>query len=476
MNKTIKNIFFNISYQILNIIIPLITAPYIARVMTPNEIGVYSYSSALAGYFAVFMLLGIANYGSRTIAMNSQKGKSELSAKFWEMYSFQIFASMIGIILFVFLSFFLNSDYKLALFAQIFYLISIALDVSWYFTGTGQFKSNVTRGFVVRILQTVLIFLLVKSSKDVLAYILIMSIGSLLGNFTLWLLAMKQISFRRVSLKSILTHIKPNLVLFIPLLASSVFVYMDKIMLGAITTNADLGLFEYAEKIVRIPLAIVSAIGAVMMPKISSLASQKNETDINKYMSMSIRYISLLACVMCFGIIAIAPEFTFFYLGEAFAFSGLLMQIMSIIILFSSFANILRTQYLIPYSKDRDYVLSIVLGAFVNLVLNAILIPLWGSVGAVIGTIGAEMFVLIGHLVATRKDLTLKRYFSQWGYSLLCGLIMFIAVKFAVSFLDSNLYKLIVGIATGGFVFIIAAATMLIIQKDELILKIFKRR
>ena len=476
MNKTIKNLIFNISYQVLNIIIPLITAPYIARVMKPEGVGIYSYSNSVAGYFALFMLLGIANYGSRTIAMNASKGKKVLSEKFWEMYIFQIAASIIGIAVFILFVAVSGGDYKTALYAQVFYLLSVALDISWYFAGTEQFKLTVVCGFLIKLMQTAAIFVFVKSSKDLLLYILIISVGTLLGKISLWIPLLKQISFEAITLKGVVKHIRPNLVLFIPLLASSVFVYMDKIMLGVISSSSDLGLYEYAEKIVRLPLTVISAIGAVMMPKVSALISSDDSNSAQKYMNISMRYISLLAAAMSFGIAAIAKDLSVVYLGEEFAECGLLMQVMSIIIMVSSFANIIRTQYLIPMKKDSIYAVSIVSAAVVNLILNIIFIPILGSIGAAIGTVGAEISVLAGHIIGVYKELPLKKYLSEWITSLLCGAVMLVLVDFATSFIPNNAVRLTGGIILGIAIFCILALFVLAQKKDDFILKIFRRR
>lgn len=476
MNKTLSNLIYNVSYQILNMIIPLITAPYIARVMGPSGVGVYSYSTSVANYAAVFMLLGIANYGSRTIAFAMNKDKEVLSKKFWEMYLMQLLSSIIVLLVYVGYLLFAEVEYRTVLFAQIFFLFSVMLDISWYFTGTGQFRVTVTRGVIIKVLQTVLIFLFVKRAEDITVYILIITIGTLIGQLALWPIALKQISLIKVNIRTVIPHIKPNLVLFLPLLASSVFVYMDKIMLQIITdTTSNVGWYEYAEKIVRIPLTVVSAIGAVMMPKISAIASEKGEDEVGTYMDVSMRYMALLSSAMCFGIIAIAPELSIVYLGKEFAPCGVLMQALSCIIIFSSFANVLRTQYLIPMKKDRSYAVSIIAGAVVNLILNMILIPLFGAMGAVVGTIGAEMAVCVGHIWSVREKLNLKDYFKEWISFLICGVTMFLSVR-VVGPIITNLYiRLVVEILVGFVVYCVLALIVLHIRKDDFLSRILRR-
>lgn len=477
MNKTLNNILYNVAYQILNMIIPLITAPYISRIMGPDGVGIYSYSTSVASYFAVFMLLGIANYGSRTIAINTNKSKEDLSTIFWGMYAFQLLSSVVVLLVYIGYLMFFEMEYKSALIAQFFYLLSVMADISWYFAGTGQFKVTVTRGMVIKILQTVSIFTFVNEANDIIIYILIMTFGTLVGSFALWPIVLKQICFVKISAKIVGKHVKPNLVLFLPLLASSVFVYMDKIMLQIITnTTSNVGWYEYAEKIVRIPLTVVSAIGVVMMPKISAMATKTGEVALGKYMQISMRYIALLGSAMCFGIGAIAPELSVVYLGNEFFPCGSLMQLLSCVIIFSSFANILRTQYLIPMKKDRAYVFSIIAGAVVNLLLNMMLIPPFGAMGAVVGTIGAEVTVCLGHVWSVRKQLPLKKYFKEWLHFVLCGVIMLIFVRSIGAFVESLSSRLAVEIMLGIVSYCVLAVLVLFAKKDDLFLRLLRKR
>ena len=475
MNKVVRNILFNISYQILNIIIPIITVPYIARIMTPHEIGIYAYSNSVAGFISVFMLLGISNYGSRTIAMHCGKEKGELSGIFWELYALQICTSCLGIGLFLISVPFSAVEYRAALLAQIFALLSVGVDISWYFTGTGQFQCTVIRSSSVRVLQMAAIFLFVKKQEDLLLYILIMTVGTLVGNMSLWVVALRQISVAAVRVTRVLSHLKPNLLLALPLFASSMYIYIDKIMLGAIASSADLGLYEYAEKIVKIPLSVISAIGAVMIPTVSKLVAENDQQACKKMMWASLRYQSLLASGMCFGMAAIAPELVAVYIGQGYAGCGNLVQVMSVIIVAGTFASILLTQYLIPQKKDLAYGLSIVLGAAVNLVLNGILIPGLGSYGAALGTVGAELAVLAGYLFAVRKELRLKPFFVQWCYALICGLAMFVVVEWVTVPISNNLYSLLIGIAVGVAAFAAAALVLLWFQKDALLRILFRK-
>jgi len=469
MRRFLSNVVLNVAYQVLNIIIPIVTAPYIARVMTPNEIGIYSYSNSISGVVAVLMLLGMANYGSRTIALSSAKGKYELSKVFCELFSLQSITSLVGIVLFVYIIYTSDSVYKKGLYTQFFCLIAVCIDVSWYFTGTGQFKYTVTRSSVIKLLQTISIFVFVKDPEDVFIYMLIMSVGTLAGNMILWIPLYSQVVFERPSIHRIMSHIRPNLVLFVPLLASCVYTYMDKIMLGTIKSSADLGLYEYAEKIVKIPTAIISAIGAVMIPTMAKLVADNNLTKYKNLFLISMRYISLFSSAMFFGLVSIAPELVEVYLGSTFVECTMLIQIMSIIILISSFASIIFTQLLMPKQKDKEYICSVIWGAAINFFLNSLLIPLLGNTGAVVGTICAEFTVLIGYLIGSRRELDFKVCLSYWRDAIICGMLMFMVVEATTRYIESSIYSLLLGIVVGIISFLILAFVMLWKRKDPIV-------
>lgn len=480
MNKTISNIFFNVAYQILTLAIPLITAPYIARTLGPESVGIYSYSTSVAGIFAVFMLLGVANYGSRSIALVSCQGKGSISKVFWEIYCLQLTISVVVIACYCCYVGFCVRECATALWCQMFYLISVLLDISWIYVGLGEMRIAVVRGIIVKIIQAVAIFLFVKVQSDTAKYILIIAIGALIGNVLLWLCVKKYVGLSKIKFCDVIKHLKPNLILFLPLIASSLFMYMDKIMLKWISGDlVDVGIYEYAEKIVRLPLGVISAIGAVMMPKVASVIAESKNSSLTKYMNISMRYIGILAVGMCCGVFAIAPELATVYLGSDFSEAGQLMQYMSVIIALSAFANIIRTQLLIPLKRDKEYSLSIITGAVVNTVMNCLLIPEFGSLGAAIGTICAEAAIFILHILFVRKEIDVFKYLVEWILFGVVGCIMVVTVRVISIYLSTNVWGLLAEICVGFTVYMILSLIGLLVQRDEYINKLlwrFKRR
>lgn len=427
MNNAKKNFVYNIIYQILVLIIPLITAPYLSRVVGVEGVGTYSYTYSIAQYFMLFCMLGVNNYGNRTIA-KVRDNKKELSQKFWSIYLFQLLTGIITIVLYVGYVLLFEENYKTVALIQCLYVISATVDINWLFFGLEEFKMTITRNSVLKIGSVILIFSLVKQSEDLWIYALIMSGMTLLSQLVLWLFVKNRVSFVKVSKKDILSHIKPNLILFIPVIAVSLYKIMDKVMLGAISNVSEVGFYEQGEKITNIPLTLITALGTVMLPRISNIISKGEKEKVNQYISKSIRFVMFMSLAMFFGLLTIGREFAPLYLGNDFKKSGIVIMMLSSTLPFISFANVIRTQYLIPNEKDKVYITSVIIGAITNLVLNFIFIPKLGCIGACIGTIIAEISVMAFQSIKIKDEINIAEYMKSSIPFLFKALLMFFII------------------------------------------------
>ena len=249
--------------------------------------------------------------------------------------------------------------------------------------------------------------------------------GTLISNILLIPFLLKEIIFVRITKKDIIKHIKPIIILFIPVIAISLYKIMDKIMLGRMSEINEVGFYEQAEKIISVPMGFIAAMGTVMLPRISNLVAKGDNETIKRYMHYSLKFMMFLAFPLCFGIIAISETFIPLFLGDGFIKSSTLVNLLAITIIFLSFSNILITQYLVPREKDKIYIISVIGGAVTNLIINAILIPKFYSIGACIGTIAAEFFVMISQIIAVRKSLPIKEYFREMSIYFVKALTMF---------------------------------------------------
>lgn len=427
MSSIKKNLFYNLCYQILTLILPFITVPYVSRTLGADGVGIYSYTYSIVNYFMLFAMLGINNHGNRTIA-KVRDNKKKLSEKFWSIYIIQLSSTLLMIVIYILYIIFIVKEYKIISIIQIIYLLSTLFDINWLFFGLEKFKITVTRNALLKTLSLILIILLVKNKDDIWLYTLILSGSTLVSQLLLIPFFIKELEFIPVKRTEIKKNIKPCLVLFIPVIAISLYNIMDKIMLGLLSNVSEVGYYEQASKIIYIPLGLVTALGTVMLPRISNLVANKNIKAIKKYLKKSVDFMMFLAIPIYLGLIAISEDFVPLFLGKEFFKSSKLVCILSVNIIFMSFANIIRTQYLIPNERDKTYIISVSLGALINLIINFLLIPKLASVGACIGTIIAEFTVMFYQVISVRKELPIKKYIRAMINYLWKGCIMFLVV------------------------------------------------
>jgi O-antigen/teichoic acid export membrane protein len=448
-----KNYLYSVVYQIFNIIIPLITAPYISRVLGAEGIGIVSYIHSIALYFGMFGMLGLNNYGNRTIAAN-RKDKKKVSKIFWNIYTLQVMTTSIMLLAYiVFISAFLKEN-KIVAYVQIVYLLSVVLDINWFFFGMEQFKLTVSRSILIKIISFFMILIFVNNESDVWIYALITTVSMLLSQLLIWPFLIGKIHFVMPSKKEIFPHIIPNIILFIPVITISLYKVMDKVMLGTLGDMVQVGLYENSLKIINIPMGVIMALGNVMLPRMSSMYAN-GEVDKSKIIiRKSMQFSMFLAFGMAFGLGGIADNFAPVFFGKEFQKTGMLIQLLSITVVFISWANVFRTQYLIPNNKEKIYIKSVAIGALSNIIINMILIPQYGAVGASIGTIFAEALVTLSQSMMISNEFKFKVYIKDSFPFFLSGLLMFLIVKIIGSFDGSAVYVLIVQILIGALIYI----------------------
>ena len=466
MNSIKKNFIYNLIYQILIVLFPLVTSPYISRVLGSDGLGVYSYRYSIANYFVIFSMLGISTHGNRSVAM-VRDDREKVSQTFCDIYVTHLIISVLVTTIYLFYVLnMVNVNRDIAMIEMI-YVISAIFDINWFFFGIERFDLTVIRNITVKVISVISIFVFVHERTDVWKYALIMSLGTLISQSFVWIYLRKYIDFRKPTLKGIIAQIKPMLVLFLPVIAISVYKLMDKIMLGAMTTMSEVGIYENGEKINSLTSGIITALGTVMLPRMTNLAAKGKKNESKKYINISIQFVSLLAAAIAFGIASIGDVFAPIFFGEEFLRSGYVIEFLGPTIIFVAWADVIRMQYLIPNQKDKIYIISMIMGAIVNVCLNAVLIPSVGAVGAAIGTIGAEGTVFVIQAFESRKELPLKKYMFEIIPYIVNGLIMYATVTVVKNILAMSLLGLLLEIAIGAFVYIVLTLLYWKILKNE---------
>ena len=432
----------------LLLIIPLLTTPYLSRVLGPQALGEFSYHNSIAYYYEIFIMLGLNNYGSREIAKN-RDDITRCSRVFWNIYSLQLILGVFINCIYLFYIFFISNNILLSsLFFM--YTLSASVDINWFFWGIEEFKKTTIRNMLSKLIVTASIFIFVKKSSDLPMYTFLLCSNLLLTQIILWPDAIRKLSFYKPNLKEVLSHLKPNLFLFVTVLAVSIYKIMAKIMLGAMNSNEQLGFYESAERIIQVPMAFITALGNVMLPKVSNLV-KKDEKQSKILIGKSIRFVMFLSSSMSFGIMGVSKEFVPIFYGKGFEICVILFLILLPSCLFLAFSNVFRTQYLLPLQKDSILIQSVMVGALVNVIINYFLIPSIGAVGAAFATLGAEIAVTVFQTIRVNKEFKIHKYILEAVLISITGLPLFMFL-YNIEWQGISLfYSLCVKIAIGIF-------------------------
>lgn len=422
MSSVKKNYIYNVLYEILIIVLPLITSPYISRVLGPENIGIYTYQYSIVSYFVMFARLGIVNYGSRTVA--AAKSDEERSKVFSNTFAIQGTLAFFTTVLYIGYVVFGDLEYSTMGLIMLLYLLTAALDVNWFFFGIEQFRITVVRNTVIKLISTALLFMLVKQPDDLNIYGIILGGSNLLGQLATWPYVGKYIKIVKPEIREVRRHFYPIVVLFVPQIAVSLYKMMDKIMIGALCSKSQLGYYEYASMIVNLPLGFITSLGTVMIPRISSLMKDGDNKTSQIYTHNSILFATGLSIAFAFGLSGIAPVFVPFYFGDEFWPTTELLIGLAVTLPFLAWANVVRTQYLIPAKRDKEYIASLFSGAGINIVINMLLIPRYQAWGAVIGTIAAEVTVCITQTWTARRYLPIGVYIKECSGFIAIGAVM----------------------------------------------------
>ena len=463
--KVVRNYLYNAGYQILALITPLITAPYISRTLKPHGVGIYADTNAWIQWFVLIASIGIALYGNREIAY-VRDDKEKMSRTFWEIQIVKLVMTLVAYIaLVIFLQ--IYTKYTWYIWVQSINILAATLDISWLYMGLEDFKRTVIRNTGVKILSLALILTFVKTPNDVALYIFLTGFSILLGNATLWPRLRVMLTKVKLSTLRPLRHIKPSLALFVPQIATQIYLILNKNMLGIIVNSTAVGYYNNSDNLVKMVLALVTATGTVMLPHVASEFAKGNKEAINEMLYSSFDFVSFLSVAMAFGLAAVGLHGVPYFYGKGFEPVGPAIMIESAVIVIIGWSNAIGIQYLLPTDRVKEFSTSVIIGAVVNFILNFPLMELWGLRGAMVSTVLSEAMVTGYQFWTIRNDIEYKRLFTNiWKY-LLSGLIMFIPV----SWLDRNLHTGVFSILLEVVVGILVYLLMILILKPTILTK-----
>lgn len=471
MDSTIKkNYIYNLLSQLLTIIIPVITTPYISRVLGAQAIGDFSYTTGIVSYFCMIAMLGTANYAQREIA-KKHDSKDDVSQIFFEILSIRIVMIVLVFICYLlFLSLPALKHYRTLFSVQVISFVAWGFDISWLYQGLEKFKITAARNSIVKIVSTVLIFLLVRKESDLILYTIIFCSSDLIGNLTMWPYLKRSIN--KISIKSLnfLRHMRGVWELFIPNVAIQLYTVFDKTMLGSLVDTLQVGYYSQAEKIIKIILVAISSLFIVLLPRFAYLNEQGGDNKANDYFTTAIRYTYFMAIPLTVGCVCVSSSFVPIFFGPGYEEVVPLMKILSLLFIVMSIEKLLGT-ILIAYNKHNIYTLSVIIASAINILLNALFIVVFhfDAIGVAVASVIAEFVAMLVQLINLPSCFQRKSIFISCKNYVFSGLMMFVILFFVEKLKLSNFYSLIISVLVGASTYFVC----LIKLDDEMIINIF---
>lgn len=471
-NKSLKiNFLMNALLTMSSFIFPLITFPYISRILLPVGSGKISFATSFVQYFNMFAQLGIPVYGIR-ICAQVRDNRKELTRTAHELLFLNI---LMGLISYIILGVLIVTVPRLRQERTLYIIISFtivltAIGMNWLYQALEQYAYITIRSIIFKIIAILAMFLLVHEQEAYVIYGAISIFAASASNICNFINVHKYIDLKFIGKYNIRRHIKPVLVFFAMSCATTIYTNLDTVMLGFMKTDEDVGYYNTAVKIKSILVSLVTSLGAVLLPRASYYIKQGNMSEFKRINKKALNFVFLVSCPLTVYFIMFAKAGIFFLSGKEFGGSILPMQIIMPTLIFIGVSNILGIQMLIPLGKEKIVLYSEIAGAAVDLIINALLIPGYASAGAAIGTVAAEFVVVCFQAYALRNDI--GQYFKGISYikiliavvtsTVVC--IWFTQVKW------SNFSVLI----SSGCTFFAIYGIVLLVLREKLIIEVVK--
>lgn len=476
MKKSLKvNFIYNLISQILVLIIPLITAPYLSRVLGEEGNGQLSYANSIITYFTLIANLGFNFFGQREIS-RKRDNIEEKSKVFFEIIILRMFCTLFSLAILYGILFTIGfgENYTLLILILSIQVPAVFLDITFYFQGIEDFKSIAIRSVLMKIVGLVCVFVFVKEKEDLWIYALCLSLTTMFSNLIMWPKLAKQIKTVKLRDLNLKRNIKPAFFIFLPTLAVTIYSVLDKTMIGLLSPNPDYdnGCYEQAYKINSMALILITVISPIMIPRNTYDYTTGNLDSLRKHIYFSSNYVWLISLPLIAGFLALSNNLSSWFLGEGYAEVPLMLMIMSIRFLAAGFGVTFGDQLFIAIGKEKYAVLATASSALINFGLNFWFIPIYGAIGAAITTAISEVLVasILSICVWKYKYVSIKHILGMsWKYILAAG-IMFISIFFIQRNMPYGICSFIVITMIGAIIY----GILLLVLRDKFFLSLIR--
>lgn len=464
MKNVIKNFIYQSSFQIMKIIIPIVTIPIVSKALGPYGIGEFNYINSISQYFILLSTLGLNLYGNREISIN-RDNKVQMSKRFWEIFLIQLFTSILSLILYFLLIVYLVKDNYLLYIIQGLVIISSIMDISWFFMGIEDFKKTSMTNLIINILGFLAIIILIKSPSDLWLYILIQALTVFLSQSIVWFFLFKKILIVKVKISDLKKHIKPSIVYFIPKISIVLYTNINKTLLGILSSKSDVGFYTNAVVLNTVFVTLLTTLDLVLMPKMSHLFSKNKENEMLQVLKKSIHIQLFFSVALVFGMWTVYDKLSLWFFGSNFSGIENYIPWLSILIAIIPLGMAVSRQFLLPSNQIKSYNISVVLGALVSIIINVLLIPIIGIYGAIIATITAESFVTFTRTYYLIRDTRFKFDMRQIINNIFSGLVMLIITRYLTQTFPATIFTTL---AQGGIGVIIYMSITILLKSNPL--------
>lgn len=454
------NWFLTMSSKIFVLLVPLITTPYVSRVLGAEGLGIYTYCLSYSSLFIVLGQMGIPLYGKRTIAIyqNDEKKQNQV---FNELLFLQQIMLVISCIVYFIVAKCIGIYWWMFMACSVGHLAAF-FNISWFFEGIEDFKTVVVKGFGIKIISVIAIFIFVREKEDLYIYALCLFIAQALGEIILWKNAFKHVRYKIPKLRNVIKHLRPAFLLLLPYAVTQLFELIDKSMVGILCSDiSEVAYYEQARKITSLSISLIISVGVVIMPRLALYFHENEKERLKKYMCNAVDVTLLLSIAIAFGCAAVASNLVPWFFGTGFEKVETILVVSAPLLVLMGVSNLLGTQVLTATKKEALLLKVNVVSILINVIFNAVLIPQYLSIGAMVATVIAEFIKCIILIINVKEIIELRKVVLQViGYCIL-GLIMFLGVTwfgenvFIEATIQNTIGLIIIGTIVYGMLLII---------------------
>lgn len=471
--KSLKiNALLNTLRSVLNIIFPLITFPYVSRILGADNLGIYNFSSSFVSYFILIAGLGINTYAIREGA-KYRDNREEISNFSSEVFSINMLSTLIAYILLItILLLFKNlQDYTICIIIFSIQIFFSTIGTEWIYIIYEDYSYITLRSIVFKIISMFLLFVFVKNREDCLAYSAI-TVFSSVGSNILNYVHVKRFLQLNLTLKMKLKrHLKPIMILFVSGIAIQVYVSSDITILGIMKGAHTVGIYSVSSKIYSILKMLLSAALVVYIPRLSMLFGKKQYKKYNTLASSVLNISLMLIFPISVGLILVSKEIVILLAGIDFIKSVSSLQLLSLAIIPTIFGWFYTDCVLIPAKKEKIVMIANLISAVVNIILTIILIPYFSENAAAFTTVVAEVINMLIVVFYGIQVITID-YFRKNLLTVLVGTFGVIGICMAVDMLQFTfIYGLIVKILLSILIYFI----ILLLLKNRYCISTFEK-